>query len=197
MAPGAACCGPVRRTKRHREARFRSRAAVSRGEPKRRPPAASRSGALYSARVVHREGITAIAPEAPTGSPAQRNGGETPRCAQVHPRARRVRAGRKVHETTPSPPPRHAPTRPAARRGPRGRRPPGPPQGAAPEGTTYDAPSAPYGGGPPTDDASPPYTGGPPPGEITSGPASPTGGGLGGYDSPQSGPPGPNGAPPG
>ena len=70
------------------------------------------------------------------------------------------------------------------RRRPRGMRPQDPPQaGAAPEGMSYETPSAPYEGGPPAD-YSAPSDAGPPMGDPSNPPGAPTGG----YS-------GPNGAP--
>ena len=84
------------------------------------------------------------------------------------------------------------------RRRPRGLRPQAPPQpGTAAEGTSYESPSSPYEGGSSTSDYPPafpsayppaPYSGGPPTGESSGAP-------TGGYDSPQGGPPLPNGTP--
>src|SRR5437762_970662 len=102
---------------------------------------------------MHRERNTAIAPEALTGSTAQHRGELAPRCAQAHPGAPRVRAGRKV-------------MRPRRRR-PRGMRPQAPPApGAAPDAMPYDAPASPYGGGSSADYSPPPPPayGGEPPG---------------------------------
>ena len=47
------------------------------------------------------------------GSTAQRNGALTPRCVQVHPRCTKSARRKECHETTSSPPTRHAATGPA------------------------------------------------------------------------------------